>query len=114
MAESGPPERSEGFDRIPRPRPRDERRRDDQGKEALYSTSPNSAPTAQIDVRCGRCGVETGLSLSGALRVAASPAVWHPFRDRVWARCPACGQRAWLTVRAGQGLRVLLRRRASD
>lgn len=114
MTEPTPRRSSDRFDRIPRPGPRGDRRRDDQGKEALYSTSPSSAPSAQVEVRCAQCGVETGLSLPGAIRVAASPAVWDPFHDRVRARCPACGQRAWLTVRAGQGLRVLLRRRNSD
>jgi len=114
VTEPTPRRSSERFDRIPRPGPRADQRRDDQGKEALYSTSPSSAPSAQVEVSCARCGVQTGLSLAGAVRVAASPAVWDPFRDRVRARCPACDQRAWLTVRAGQGLRVLLRRRASE
>jgi hypothetical protein len=99
-----------GFDRIPKPDPREPRRRDFQGKEALYSTAPTAAPTAQVEVYCRRCDVLTGVSLLGALRLLRPPMFWDPLRGRIWSRCPTCDRRAWLVVKTGQALRVLLDR----
>lgn len=104
------PDTSPSFDRIRRPEAGTRRERDDTGKEALYSTAPSAKPTAPIDLRCQRCRVRSDVSLTGALRLLAPPALWDPFRDRLWARCPACTRRSWLEIRAGQAVRVLLQR----
>lgn len=100
-----------GFDRIPRPDPARAASRDGKGKEALYSTSPSASPTAQVELTCRRCGVPFGLSVVGVVKLLKPPFLWDPFRDRLWARCPSCDQRAWIEVRKGQALRALLDRR---
>lgn len=102
------PPASPRFDRITPP---GQRRRDGLGKEALYSTSPTSAPTSQVELRCRRCDVPFGLSVLGVAKLLTRPFLWDPVRGRLRARCPACDQRSWLEVRTGQALRVLLDRR---
>jgi hypothetical protein len=104
------PRTSAGFDRIKRPDPRSSQPRDGQGKEALYSTAPTAAPTSQVEVYCRRCDVLTGVSLIGALKLFKPPMFWDPLRGRIWSRCPTCDRRAWLVVKTGQALRVLLDR----
>jgi hypothetical protein len=113
------PATSSAFDRVAAPRSHDRgpsgsgRRstpRDGLGKEALYSTSPTSAPTSQVEARCRRCDVPVGLSILGVAKLLARPFLWDPFRGRLWTRCPACRRRAWLEVHTGQALRVLLDR----
>jgi len=96
------------FDRIRRVDPG--RSRDDRGKEALYSTSPTSSASAQVQLTCQRCEVSSGLTVIAALRVLRPPVLVDPFRRRVWTRCPVCARRSWLEIRAGQALRVLLQR----
>jgi hypothetical protein len=109
------PKRSSTFDRIGEPG--DRRRsavagsRDGAGKEALYSTAPTAAPTSQVELRCRSCDVPFGLSLVGVLKLLVPPFLWDPVRGRLWTRCPACEERAWLELRTGQALRVLLDRR---
>jgi hypothetical protein len=104
------PSRSPRLDRVGRPDPRAPRRRDDLGKEALYSTAPTAAPTSQVEVYCRRCDVLTGVSLLGALKLFKPPVFWDPFRGYLRSRCPTCDERAWLVVKTGQALRVLLDR----
>lgn len=117
------PPTSSAFDRVAPPSARDGRptgttgvrgasdgRRDGLGKEALYSTSPASAPTSQVELRCRRCSVPFGLSVLGVAKLLTPPFLWDPFRRRLWTRCPACERRSWIEVRAGQALRVLLDR----
>jgi hypothetical protein len=108
VADRPPP--SSRFDRIARPDPGVSRPRDQQGKEALYSTAPTAAPTAQVEVYCRRCDVLAGVSILGALKLCKPPVFWDPLRGRIWSRCPTCHRRAWLAVKAGQALRVLLDR----
>lgn len=106
MTEPGPrPATSPRFDRIAAPGQRD---RDNLGKEALYSTSPTSAPTSQVELRCRRCDVAFGLSLFGVLKLLRPPFLLDPVRGQLWATCPACQRRSWLELRTGQALRVLL------
>jgi hypothetical protein len=100
------PAASPAFDRIA-VRGAD-RARDGLGKEALYSTAPTAAPASQVEVRCSRCEVPMGLSLVDVARLLTPPFVWDPLRSRLWTRCPACRRRAWLHLRSGQALRVLL------
>jgi hypothetical protein len=107
------PDRSPGaspFDRISRPDPSRPRPRVGDGKEALYSTAPTAAPTSQVEVRCRRCDVLTGVSLLQMARLLKPPFLWDPVRGRLWTRCPVCARRSWLDVRTGQALRVLLDR----
>jgi hypothetical protein len=112
----GEPQRRPGtsprLDRITGPvAPR--RPRDVAGKEALYSTAPSAAPTSQVQVRCPRCDVETGISVAGFLRTLRLPVLWNPLKRTLWSRCPTCGKRSWLQVRKGQVLRALLDRSPS-
>lgn len=101
---------SSRLDRVSKPDPRSPRRRDGQGKEALYSTAPSAAPSSQVLVLCRRCDVESGVSVLGLVRTLKPPALINPATRHLWATCPACRRRSWLEVRAGQALRVLLDR----
>ena len=109
MADDG---RSPRFDRVERPRP-GARSRDAAGKEALYSTAPTAAPTRPIEVTCRRCGVTSGLTLTGAVRLLRPPMLANPLSGTLWTRCPACDRRSWLDASTGQALRALLDRRPS-
>jgi hypothetical protein len=98
------------FDRVGHPaggRPR--RARDDEGKEALYSTSPEAPPDAHLLVACERCGVVRGLRWLEVAKLARPPFVVNPLRpSHVWTRCPACEQRGWLHVSAAGVVRAYL------
>lgn len=96
--------------RLDRADARRRRERDGLGKEALYSTAPTAAPSPQVELRCERCDVPIGRTVVGVLGLLSPPFLWDPFRGRLWTRCPACEKRAWLRVRTGQALRVLLDR----
>ena len=99
------------FDRVRPPAPRPKRTRDDEGKEALYSTSPEAPPDAHVIVRCERCGVQTGLRWLEVATLVRPPFVINPFRpSHVWTRCPACEQRGWLHVSAAGIVRAYLSR----
>lgn len=108
------PRTSARFDRIRPTSATRSPRRDGQGKEALYSTAPSASPTAQVQLRCSRCGQQGELRLVEVTRLLRPPVVYNPRGGRLWARCPMCGRRAWLEVRAGQALRVLLQRTPRD
>lgn len=103
-------DRSPRLDRVTKPDPRAPRHRDEQGKEALYSTAPSAAPSAQVLVLCRRCDVESGVSVVGLVRTLRPPVLINPVTRHLWAVCPACRRRSWLDVRYGQALRVLLDR----
>lgn len=103
------PDANPKFDRVRRPDPRGRTVRDLQGKEALYSTAPGAPKEAAVLVVCGRCDLETGLSLMETRKLMTVPMLATPHNRRVWARCPACRHRAWLHVRFGPGLRAFLR-----
>lgn len=106
----GPGRRDAKFDRVGGPRPRAAGQRDQQGKEALYSTAPSATPSSQVLMVCERCDVESGRSVVQTARLLTPPFVWNPFSGKLWARCPACERRSWLRVRKGQVLRALLDR----
>jgi hypothetical protein len=90
------------FDRI---RAADEsaKRSDPQGKQALFSgvEQPPSLGSAAID--CDKCGRRTIVSLPRLLQLSATgvhapvPGKGH----RAWLKCPACEQRAWVSVTIG-------------
>ncbi len=104
------PGTSAAFDRISSPRPGTAEGRDGLGKEALYSTSPSAAPTSPVDAWCRRCDVPFGVSVGLLVRLLVPPFLIDPVRRRVWTRCPACDRYAWIQLRTGQALRVLLDR----
>jgi len=108
------PRPSHRFDRVSRPDPTRRRARPGDGKEALYSTAPTAAATSQIEVRCRRCDVVSGVSVLQVLPLLRPPFLWDPVRGRLWSRCPVCSRRSWLEIRTGQALRVLLDRRPTD
>ncbi len=97
------------LDRVGRPRASaHERVRD--GKEALYSTAPSARPTAPVEVRCERCDARLELGVLDGMRLLRPPWVLNPWSRRLWTRCPACSQRAWLQVTPGPTLRMLWER----
>lgn len=98
------------LDRVGRPDPRASRSRDHQGKEALYSTAPGQAPSFPVVVACNRCDVERGITIAETLGTLRPPVLLNPLTRKVWGRCPTCRRRAWLRLRIGQSLRVLLDR----
>jgi hypothetical protein len=103
-------DRSPRLDRVAKPDPSAPRQRDEQGKEALYSTAPSAAPSSQVLMLCRRCDVESGVSVLGLVRTLKPPVLLNPATRHLWAVCPACRRRSWLSVRSGQALRVLLDR----
>lgn len=104
---------NEAFDRAARQRDRDRRRRPD-GKEALFSTAPSSAPPPMLELHCPVCNVTAGLAGIGDWwDLVRPPFLLNPLRQTVWNRCPNCGERAWLEVRIGPALRALLGRPGS-
>jgi hypothetical protein len=105
------PQTSPAFDRVAKPDPRRGRPRDEFGKEALYTTAPTARPSPQVELHCRRCDVRTGASILDVVRLLVPPFLYDPIRRRLWTRCPACDERAWVQLRAGQALRVLLERR---
>jgi hypothetical protein len=105
------PATSSAFDRVAKPDPRRGRPRDGLGKEALYTTAPTARPSPQVELRCHRCDVRMGVSILDVVRLLRPPFLYDPVRRRLWTRCPACEERAWVELRAGQALRVLLDRR---
>lgn len=105
------PRTSAAFDRVAMPDPRRGRPRDGLGKEALYTTAPTASPSPQVELRCSRCDVRMGVSVLDVVRLLKPPFLYDPVRRRLRTRCPACGERAWVELRVGQALRVLLERR---
>lgn len=103
-------ETNAAFDRAAKSRPRGHRR-DAAGKEALFSTAPSSAPPPHLDVHCPACNVTSGLAAPGDwLALMRPPFLVNPVQATVWNRCRHCGEREWLEVGLGQGLRALLGR----
>lgn len=102
--------RSERLDRVSKPEP-GVRRRDAEGKEALYSTAPTAAPSKPLEISCRRCGVSRGLSFSEGLALLRPPFLLNPLTGTLWSRCPTCGRRSLIDVATGQAIRALLDRR---
>lgn len=111
MTDGDLPGPSPRFDRVQPPDPQRSRRRDEAGKEALYSTAPSATPSSQVLLYCRRCDVEAGVTLVQLLGRLRPPVLWNPLTRRWLGRCPTCGERGWLRVRQGQALRALLDRR---
>jgi uncharacterized protein with PIN domain len=73
--------------------------RDQDGKRALFSLTPETKSTAfgSVTINCGSCGEESVLTPLQALR-AAVPSLHLPVVRRQfpsYLRCPACGKYAW-------------------
>lgn len=70
------------------------------GRSALFSTTSSRTSEDQsplVAASCARCGATTPLDLRRLVRVAFPVVVVAPWRSHpVFARCPACQQRAWL------------------
>lgn len=93
-----------GLDRVRPPDPSRPQRPDPQGKRALYSVDPEANPTPVVLVRCSRCGVERGLTLSEVPGLLRPPFVLTPFCRTMWGRCPTCEDRGWLRLSRGPGI----------
>lgn len=67
------------------------------GKAALFSTTPRRAGTVVVD--CSGCKARSRLTVADlGLRLVLG-SVWLPFqRHQHWMRCPACGHRRWCRV----------------
>lgn len=66
------------------------------GKEALFHPH---RPDGDILLHCSRCDAESVLTVTDALLRMATFGCWlpgktHPHR----LRCPACGQRSWVSL----------------
>lgn len=77
---------------------------DHEGRRALFSggdARPDEAGAAgSVVVSCGRCGAETVLTPTAALRLAV-PSLHLPYLKRhhgSWMRCPACRTHTWVSV----------------
>ena len=73
--------------------------RDQDGKRALFSLTPESQPTAfgSVTIHCGACGEQSVLTPLQALR-SALPSFHLPMLRRQhpsYLRCPACGKFSW-------------------
>lgn len=98
------PEGPRGLDRVRPPDPARLQRPDLQGKRALYSVDPEANPTPVVLVRCSRCEVERGLSLSEVPGLLRPPFLLSPFCRTMWGRCPTCEDRGWLRLSRGPGI----------
>lgn len=77
------------------------------GKEALFSTAPTAPQPPQVEVRCQRCGSQSGVGVQALPGLLMPPSVWNPISGFLWGRCPSCRHRARLDVRTGQALRAM-------
>lgn len=73
--------------------------RDQDGKRALFSLTPETKSTAfgSVTIDCASCGEQSVLSPLQALR-AAVPSLHFPIVRRghpSYLRCPACGKFSW-------------------
>lgn len=86
-----------GFDRIRDPRQDPGVSAGGRARRALFS-EPEPQPSPALI--CTLCGVAFALSLTTLVRVALPVAVVLPWkRAPLFAKCPACRRRTWLTVR---------------
>lgn len=91
------------FDRIRPSEKPNSRHVDPQGKQALFSVSPNKPSLGYVGVTCSHCRHYTVISLV-RLGKLALPGVIAPvpgLGTKVWARCPVCSERTWLAVQFG-------------
>ncbi len=94
----------QSFDRV---RPRDvasgggpATSTDREGKRALFSELSAPPGTGSVALTCGRCEARSVLTVASAARAAfpALPAVIPGQGFRANMKCPACGERNWMTV----------------
>ncbi len=98
------------FDRVARPQTPRARDRDDAGKEALYSTSPEAPTSGIVNVVCRRCASRSSLSARQAIKLLKPPMVFNPLKISapIWAKCPACSKRSWLHLEPGDAVKAYL------
>ena len=93
----------QSFDRL-RPReagaPGQARATDREGKRALFSDVAAPPATGSVSLTCSRCDGRSVVSMATLWRVSfpAVPAVVPGQGVRANMKCPACGERSWLTV----------------
>ena len=94
----------QSFDRV-RPRTTDApaaaaSTADREGKQALFSEPAAPPPLGSVALECERCSTRTVVTWGRALRLAlpSVPTALPGQGVRNYMRCPACAQRAWLSV----------------
>lgn len=93
----------QSFDRL---RPRDAATggqattTDREGKRALFSEMAAPPATGSVALLCSRCDARSVVSMAAILRLSfpAVPAVIPGQGLRANMKCPACGERNWMTV----------------
>lgn len=101
------------FDRIRPPAERVLRRGDDghldhsgetagdhgDGREVLFSAVRHGTARSGLALRCTRCEQTTDIDARTALKAALPVVVVAPWRRApLFARCPACRRRSWLSI----------------
>lgn len=97
----------QSFDRL---RPRDgavagqAKATDREGKRALFSDVAAPPSAGSVALECSRCDARSVVSMATLWRVSfpAVPAVIPGQGVRANMKCPACGDRSWLTVSLGK------------
>ena len=75
------------------------RERDAQGKAALFSNQPRHDGPMLIE--CSSCHAHTRVGVARLLTLALPVNVTIPFRyHHTWLKCPACGKRTWVRIKA--------------
>jgi hypothetical protein len=93
----------QSFDRL---RPRDAaaagqaKTTDREGKRVLFSEVAAPPTAGSVALACSKCDARSVVSMATVLRVCfpAVPAVVPGQGFRANMKCPACGERSWLTV----------------
>lgn len=69
------------------------------GKAALFSGQQR--PEGPLTVECSGCGSHCRVTVGRVLRLAFPVTFTMPLRyHHTWMRCPACGKRNWVRIRA--------------
>lgn len=73
---------------------------DREGKRALFSEAPEPPTFGSVALCCTKCDTRSVVSWAKAVRLALPgvPALVPGSGVRVWMKCPACRQRAWVDM----------------
>ncbi|HQR79838.1 MAG TPA: hypothetical protein PLT68_06445 [Actinomycetota bacterium] len=94
-------DRPEALRRVPVPADKPRRRRDPQGKRALFSDEISPPSLGSVALHCEKCDSRSVVSVMQAARLAV-PLLYIPRpgrADRIWMKCPACSERSWVRIR---------------